>query len=54
MCGTCVDMPSEPAESSFKDKVRAVAYPCVERNGIIWAYLGRRPTPPPLPELEPR
>ena len=45
-CGTCVDMPSEPAESRFKDKVRAVAYPCVERTGIIWAYLGRRPTPP--------
>ena len=52
-CGTCVDMPSEPAESRFKDKVRAVAYPCVERNGVIWAYLGRRPTPPPLPDLEP-
>ena len=38
--GTCVDMPTEPAESSFKNKVRAVAYPCVERNGIIWAYMG--------------
>src|SRR5262249_58769334 len=26
--GRCVDMPSEPAESLFKDKVRARAYPC--------------------------
>jgi phenylpropionate dioxygenase-like ring-hydroxylating dioxygenase large terminal subunit len=33
--GRCVDMPSEPAESNFKDKVRARAYPCRERNGII-------------------
>ncbi len=26
--GACVDMPSEPAESNFKNKVRAKAYPC--------------------------
>src|SRR6266480_2353969 len=30
--GTCVDMPSEPAESNFKDKIRAMSYPCVERG----------------------
>jgi nitrite reductase/ring-hydroxylating ferredoxin subunit len=53
VAGRCVDMPSEPAESRFKDKVRAVAYPCLERGGLIWAYLGPRATPPPLPELEP-
>ena len=51
--GRCVDMPSEPAESGFKQKVRAVAYPCVERAGLVWAYLGPRETPPPLPDLEP-
>ena len=50
--GACVDMPSEPAESNFKAKVRARAYPCVERNGIIWAYMGPRATPPPLPDIE--
>ena len=51
--GRCVDMPNEPEESHFKQKVRAVAYPCVERAGLIWAYLGPRETPPPLPDLEP-
>ncbi len=51
--GRCVDMPSEPEESDFKSKVRARAYPCVERNGVIWAYMGPRDTPPPLPDLEP-
>src|SRR5579864_5450631 len=51
--GTCVDMPNEPAESDFKSKVRAVAYPTRERNGVVWAYLGPRATPPPLPDLEP-
>src|ERR671926_959539 len=50
--GTCVDMPNEPAESDFKHKVKAVAYPTQERGGIVWAYLGPRKTPPPLPELE--
>jgi phthalate 4,5-dioxygenase len=51
--GTCVDMPNEPAESDFKHKVKAVAYPCQERGGIVWTYMGWRETPPPLPDLEP-
>jgi phthalate 4,5-dioxygenase oxygenase subunit len=50
--GACVDMPSEPAESNFKTKVRITAYRCRERGGIIWAYMGPRETPPPLPDLE--
>ena len=51
--GRCVDMPNEPTERTFKDTTRAVAYRCVERGGLVWAYLGPRPTPPPLPALEP-
>jgi phenylpropionate dioxygenase-like ring-hydroxylating dioxygenase large terminal subunit len=50
--GACVDMPNEPPESSFKTKIRATAYPCSERAGVIWAYLGPRTEPPPLPDLE--
>lgn len=50
--GQCVEMPSEPVECRFADKVRAVAYACRERNGVVWAYLGPRTAPPPLPELE--
>ncbi len=50
--GKCVDMPSEPAESTFKDRIRQTAYVCAERNGVIWAYLGPREEPPPLPDLE--
>ena len=30
--GRCVDMPNEPAESNFKDKVHARAYPTRERG----------------------
>ncbi|HZT07763.1 MAG TPA: Rieske 2Fe-2S domain-containing protein [Chloroflexota bacterium] len=50
--GACVDMPNEPVESSFKHKVKAVAYPCVERAGVVFVYMGPREVPPPLPELE--
>jgi phenylpropionate dioxygenase-like ring-hydroxylating dioxygenase large terminal subunit len=50
--GACVDMPSEPAESNFKSKVRARAYPVQERAGIVWTYMGPREVPPPLPMLE--
>jgi nitrite reductase/ring-hydroxylating ferredoxin subunit len=51
--GACVDMPNEPPESNFKSKIRATAYPCVERNDIIWTYMGPRRTPPSLPDIEP-
>src|SRR5688572_7632274 len=50
--GDCVDMPSEPAESNFRTKVHATAYATRERNGIIWAYMGPRNEPPPLPDIE--
>ncbi len=53
VAGACVDMPNEPAESDFKQKVKATAYPCVERGGIVWTYMGPRQTPPPLPDIEP-
>jgi phenylpropionate dioxygenase-like ring-hydroxylating dioxygenase large terminal subunit len=49
--GRCVDMPNEPDESNFKDRVRAIAYPCVEHGGAIWAYMGPRSEPPPLPDI---
>jgi len=51
--GTCVDMPSEPAESNFKNKVRINAYSAVDRGGVIWAYMGAdQANPPELPEFE--
>ena len=52
VAGNCVDMPSEPAESNFKSKVKAVAYQTRERGGIIWAYMGPREVAPPLPDIE--
>ncbi|MDE3076793.1 MAG: Rieske 2Fe-2S domain-containing protein, partial [Chloroflexota bacterium] len=50
--GNCTDMPNEPAESSFKNKVRATAYPCLERAGMVWTYMGSRQPAPQMPDFE--
>jgi phenylpropionate dioxygenase-like ring-hydroxylating dioxygenase large terminal subunit len=52
--GACVDMPSEPAESNFRNKVRIRAYPTRERCGMVWTYMGPRSLDnlPPLPLME--
>lgn len=52
VAGNCVDMPNEPADSNFKDKVRAVSYPCHEVNGLIWTYMGPQAEPPAFPPFE--
>ncbi|HZT06501.1 MAG TPA: hypothetical protein VFC51_05685, partial [Chloroflexota bacterium] len=44
--GRCLEQPGEPAGSTFHERIRHTAYPCVEKNGIIFAYLG--PGEPPL------
>jgi len=50
--GRCVDMPTEPKESSFKDKVQLVSYPCIELGGLVWAYLGPDEFRPPAPSYD--
>jgi len=51
--GACADMPSEPAESNFKSKVRATAYRAADQGGIVWAYMGPdQADPPGLPQFE--
>ena len=49
--GQCTDMPAEPANSRFKKHIRIKAYPCRERNGVVWAWMGGG-EPPELPEVE--
>lgn len=47
-----MDMPNEPPASNFQDKVCHPAYPCAERGGVVWTYMGPADTPPALPDLE--
>jgi len=51
--GACREMPAEPANSAMLKKVKIVAYPVRERNGVLWAYMGPdADNPPPLPDIE--
>ena len=50
--GACVDMPNEPAEGSFKNKIRQTEYRTRDAGGVIWAYMGPPATMPELPQLE--
>jgi 5,5'-dehydrodivanillate O-demethylase oxygenase subunit len=46
--GHCLEMPLEPPDSQFKDRISLGAYPVEEMGGLIWAYIGED-TPPLLP-----
>ena len=50
--GNCVDQPNEAPQYRFNDKVKHTAYPCVERNGVVWTYMGPSDKKPEMPELE--
>jgi phthalate 4,5-dioxygenase oxygenase subunit len=49
--GNCMDMPTEPDDRGFKDRLKAKAYPTREVAGMVWAYLGPRDQQPPFPAL---
>jgi phenylpropionate dioxygenase-like ring-hydroxylating dioxygenase large terminal subunit len=51
VAGTCLETPTEPETSTFHTRVHHLSYPVVERNGIVWAYLGDG-VPPPLPSFD--
>ena len=54
--GACVDVPSarDNADGGAQVKTRMAikAYPCIERGGIVWAYMGPPGTQPEPPGLE--
>src|SRR3974390_1759735 len=50
--GQCIEVPSEPVESGFCNKIKLKSYPLVERGGILWTYMGPPDEQPPLPEWD--
>jgi nitrite reductase/ring-hydroxylating ferredoxin subunit len=50
--GQCVDLPSEQERGSVRERIRLKSYPCLERGGVIWAYLGPPELKPAPPEHE--
>jgi phenylpropionate dioxygenase-like ring-hydroxylating dioxygenase large terminal subunit len=51
VAGNCLEMPAEPPDSTFRDKMRHTAYPVQEMGGMLWAYMGRD-DPPALPRYD--
>ncbi len=50
--GKCLDQPNEPPQTRFCDRIQQKAYPCVDRNGVIWTYMGPPDKKPDFPEFE--
>ena len=50
--GQCIEVPSEPSESGYCQKVKLKSYPLIERGGVLWTYMGPPEKQPPLPEWE--
>ncbi len=47
--GACVDVPAAP---QIAPKMGIKAYPCIERGGVVWAYMGPADKQPAPPEVE--
>jgi phenylpropionate dioxygenase-like ring-hydroxylating dioxygenase large terminal subunit len=47
--GKCVEVPAAPKAC---EHMHIKGYPCVERGGIVWAYMGPAEKKPEPPELE--
>ena len=50
--GQCTEIPSEPKASGLCQKISLTSYPCVERGGIVWTYMGPAEEKPPPPAFE--
>ncbi|MGA2394303.1 MAG: Rieske 2Fe-2S domain-containing protein [Candidatus Lustribacter sp.] len=50
--GACMDMPTEPNEKGFRDRMKLRSYPVREAGGMVWTYLGPPDTLPKFPEYD--
>jgi phthalate 4,5-dioxygenase oxygenase subunit len=50
VAGNILEMPSEPADSRFKEKLTHTAYPVHEAAGLVWVFMGPAAE---MPEFDP-
>jgi phthalate 4,5-dioxygenase len=55
--GACTDVPCVPqaedaAIGRMKAQLKTRAYPCIERGGVVWTYMGPPELKPEFPDLE--
>ena len=49
--GDCMEQPAEPEDSTLRHRVKQKSYPAIEKNGMIFAFMGKGDIPP-LPNLD--
>lgn len=50
--GNCIEVPSEPEESGFCEKIKLRAYPLIKIGDILWTHMGDKDNRPPKPTWE--
>jgi len=50
--GKCLEMPNVPANKDFKGQIHAHAYKVIEKNGLVWVYMGPKEKTPAFPQIE--
>jgi phenylpropionate dioxygenase-like ring-hydroxylating dioxygenase large terminal subunit len=50
--GQCIEVPSEPEESGFCQKIKLAGYPLIKVGDILWTHMGDKANRPPEPEWE--
>ena len=55
--GNCIDLPCVPQatgaeRANIMRELKITSYPCLERGGVIWAYMGPPEVKPAFPALE--
>jgi phenylpropionate dioxygenase-like ring-hydroxylating dioxygenase large terminal subunit len=51
--GKCLEQPAEPEGGRGRHQIQQLSYPCVEKGGAVWTYMGPAPVPlfPEYPTL---
>ncbi|MCX5542127.1 Rieske 2Fe-2S domain-containing protein [Paraburkholderia sp. CNPSo 3076] len=47
--GNCTDLPNVEKGENIKRSIRTKSYPCQEKSGMIWTYMGPPELQPPFP-----
>ncbi len=50
--GQCIEVPSEPEESGFCDRIKLRGYPLVKIGDLLWTHMGDPEQRPELPKWE--
>ena len=50
--GNCLDIPNVSNGDEIKEKIHAKAYKALDRNGLIWVFMGLQDQVPSFPMLE--